>query len=112
VPYEVPDNLSVAWYFSVLYVPYSVRWLRWITSRRWLISHVATMFCEGRRAQSLQCIKLGDATGPTGQPLKPQPALAGASEPNRLMMLDICLNLLDDDGTVWGGGEQICWAVN
>jgi len=83
VPYEVPDNLSVAWYFSVLYVPYSVRWLRWITSRRWLISHVATMFCEGRRAQSLQCIKLGDATGPTGQPLKPQPALAGASESNR-----------------------------
>ena len=107
VPYEVPDNLSVAWYFSVLYVPCSVRWLRWITSRRWLISHVATMFCEGRRAQSLQCIKLGDATGPTGQPLKPQPALAGASEPNRLMMLDICLNLIPDDGTVWGKNKFV-----
>ena len=80
LPYEVPDNLSVAWYFSVLYVPCSVRW---ITRRRWLISHVATVLCEGRSAQSLQCIKLGDATGPTGQPLKPQPALAGASESNR-----------------------------
>ena len=59
------------------------------------------MLCEERSAHSLQCIKLGDATGPTGQPLKPQPALAlaGASEPNRVESVP-CSNCLVFHGCV------------